>query len=52
MEDWEDEAFKDEEAAEVELARVQQEIECLQREQEAIIRRQAAAQRSKLKGNI
>jgi hypothetical protein len=44
VEDWEDEAFKNEVVKEKELARVQQEIERLHQEQEAITRRQVAAQ--------
>jgi hypothetical protein len=45
VEDWEDEAFDDEAAEEAELARVQQEIEHLYQEQEAITDRQATTQR-------
>jgi hypothetical protein len=41
VEDWEDALLEDKATEEVELARVQQEIERLQQEQEAIIRRQA-----------
>jgi hypothetical protein len=43
MEHWEDEAFEDEAAEEEELAWVQQEIERLHQEQEAIIRTHATA---------
>jgi hypothetical protein len=43
MEHWEDKAFEDEAAKEEELARVQQEIERLHQEQEAITRRHATA---------
>jgi hypothetical protein len=42
-EDWEHEVFDDEFIVEVELARVQQEIERLHQEQETITHRQAAA---------
>jgi hypothetical protein len=41
VEDWEDALLEDKATEEVELARVQQEIERLRQEQEAIIRRQA-----------
>jgi hypothetical protein len=44
VEDWEDEAFEEEVAAEVEQARVQQEIEHLHQEHKAITRRQATIQ--------
>jgi hypothetical protein len=41
VEDWEDALLEDKATEEVELARVQQEIERLRQEQEVIIRRQA-----------
>jgi hypothetical protein len=44
VQDWDEEAYKDEAAKEEELIRVQQEIERLRQEQESITRRQAAAQ--------
>jgi hypothetical protein len=49
VEDWEEEFSEDEAIEEAELARVQQEIERLHQEKEAITRRQAAAQRAKVK---
>jgi hypothetical protein len=45
VEDWEDDIIEDKAVEEAELAKVQQEIERLRQEQEAITRRQAIAQR-------
>jgi hypothetical protein len=46
---WEDEASEDEVIEEAELAKVQQDIERLHQEKEAITRRQAVARRAKAK---
>jgi hypothetical protein len=43
VEDWEDEAYEIEAAEEAELVRVQQELDRLHQEQEALTRRQAEA---------
>jgi hypothetical protein len=45
VEDWEDDIIEDKAVEEAELAKVQQEIERLRQEQEAITRRHAIAQR-------